>query len=743
MDSRRTRVLLVDDDEDDYIITRELLSSIDGGSFALDWVSTYTAAADTVARNQHDVYIVDYRLRDGSGLELVRESLREGCRAPMILLTGQGDHEVDETAMKVGAADYLVKGQITAPLLKRSIRHAIERSHALEALRRSEERFRLLIENSYDMLTILESDGTVRYHSPSLGRVLGYAQDMLIGKKFFEYVHPADQSGAVATFKSMLTIEGFSPPTEFRLLHSDGSWHFFESVANNLSQDPVIAGIVLNSRDITERKQAEEELRKSQTRLAKAQQIAHVGNWELDLVTGELIWSDELHRIFGSAPGGPVDSERFWRTVHPDDHALVRSIYEEASAHRKPYSVDHRIILPNGTERIVSEQAEFIFDEYGVAVKVIGTVQDITDRKRMEEALRRSELQYRNLYENAIDPILIFEPEHEIILEVNNQACETYGFRREEFIGMSLKKITKDVGRGEQQIYKLMRNRTFRNFETVHFRKDGAAIDILASSAVIEYDGKEAVLSIHRDVTERKRLQQQLIQSEKMAALGQLVSGVAHELNNPLTSVIGYTQLVYQSDSLDEQARERLGIVTREAERTRRIVSNLLSFARQHKPARVEVDINELLERTLELRAYEMRVSNILVETDLHSIPKVCGDDHQLQQVFMNIIINAEQAIRDNKKEGKLRITSEVSRNDQPKVVVKISDDGPGILPQHVEKVFDPFFSTKPIGKGTGLGLSITYGIVKEHGGGVTAENNRNGGATFTVELPVDSARYL
>jgi two-component system NtrC family sensor kinase len=206
-----------------------------------------------------------------------------------------------------------------------------------------------------------------------------------------------------------------------------------------------------------------------------------------------------------------------------------------------------------------------------------------------------------------------------------------------------------------------------------------------------------------------------------------------------LTSVIGYTQLVQQSESLDEQARDRLGIVTREAERTRRIVSNLLSFARQHKPVRVEVDINEMLERTLELRAYEMRVSNIQVETHLKRIPKVRGDDHQLQQVFMNIIINAEQAIRDSKTEGKLRITSEVKQTDQPSVVVKIADDGPGILPQHVEKVFDPFFSTKPVGKGSGLGLSITYGIVKEHGGGITVANNRYGGATFTVELPVRS----
>ena len=360
------------------------------------------------------------------------------------------------------------------------------------------------------------------------------------------------------------------------------------------------------------------------------------------------------------------------------------------------------------------------------------------ERERAEQALRRSELKYRNLFESANDAIVIFEPGTETILEANSQACETYGFTRDEMIGKSLKELTKNVARGEQQVYSLMRTRTCRNFETVHYRKDGTPLDILANSAVIEYGGKEAVLSINRNITERKRLQLQLIQSEKMAALGQLVSGVAHELNNPLTSVLGYTQLLMALPSLNVQVSEKLEIIHREAERTRRIVNNLLSFSRQHKPSRSDVDVNEVINRTLELRTYEMRVSNLVAKTDYGQIPRIPGDEHQLQQVFMNIIVNAEQAIRSAKKNGTLSIKTEYRvSNGIECVCINIADDGPGIPREHLDKVFDPFFTTKPVGKGTGLGLAITYGIVKEHGGNIRVESNPGSGATFIVELPV------
>ncbi|HEU4389602.1 MAG TPA: PAS domain S-box protein, partial [Blastocatellia bacterium] len=250
------RILLVDDDEDDYLLTRDLVSEAGGGRFELDWVSNYESARDTIGKQDYDLLLVDYRLGEKNGLDLIRHAVSSGCRVPMILLTGQGDHDVDVQAMSIGAADYLVKGQITPDTLERSIRHAIERSQATEALRSNEERFRLVIENSYDLLTIVESCGTVRYESPSVSRVLGYTQEEIIGTNLFNYVHPDDAPQLRRTLDAVSSTPGFGPTMEFRVRHRDGCWRYVESVGNNLLGDPGVGGIVLNSRDITERKAA-------------------------------------------------------------------------------------------------------------------------------------------------------------------------------------------------------------------------------------------------------------------------------------------------------------------------------------------------------------------------------------------------------------------------------------------------------------------------------------------------------
>ncbi|HXG95137.1 MAG TPA: ATP-binding protein [Blastocatellia bacterium] len=238
--------------------------------------------------------------------------------------------------------------------------------------------------------------------------------------------------------------------------------------------------------------------------------------------------------------------------------------------------------------------------------------------------------------------------------------------------------------------------------------------------------------------SEIERLKENLIHSERLATLGQLVSGVAHELNNPLTSVIGYTQLLLTTSTVNGKAHEWLEVVNREAERTRRIVQNLLSFSRQHKSKQTQVDINELLENTLELRAYEMRVNNIRVERQMQNIPKISADAHKLQQVFLNIIVNAEQAINEGECGGAITIKSQFySAEGRERVRVEIADDGPGIAPEHINKLFEPFFTTKPAGKGTGLGLSISREIIEAHNGTIRVESAPGRGADFIIELPV------
>jgi len=233
-----------------------------------------------------------------------------------------------------------------------------------------------------------------------------------------------------------------------------------------------------------------------------------------------------------------------------------------------------------------------------------------------------------------------------------------------------------------------------------------------------------------------RNTQEQLLQSEKMSAVGQLISGVAHELNNPLTAILGYVQLL-ETEPMGERALDYVNKLYRQTQRTHRVVQNLLSFSRQRKPMQSQVDLQRVLEDTLALREFDLKLNNIQLERNYEAaVPFITGDAHQLEQVFLNIINNAVDAIMDSAKGGslKVRIYPEGDR-----VCAELRDSGPGL--KETSKIFDPFYTTKKIGKGSGLGLSICYGIVKEHGGDILAFNHEQGGAVFQLKLPIAGAQ--
>ncbi len=224
-----------------------------------------------------------------------------------------------------------------------------------------------------------------------------------------------------------------------------------------------------------------------------------------------------------------------------------------------------------------------------------------------------------------------------------------------------------------------------------------------------------------------------LLQSEKMALMGQIVAGIAHELNNPLTIVIGNVQLLMMRE-VNEKNLQSLIRIKDGSERASKIVKNLLTFARQDKPERKLTNINTVLKKALELRAYELKVSNVEAHTDLDpNLPETMADSHQLQQVFLNLIVNAEHAMLAAHGKGLLRMTTRTEGN---RILVFFSDDGPGIPQDNLRRIFEPFFTTKPVGKGTGLGLSICQGIIGEHGGRIDVESTVGRGATFVVDIP-------
>jgi nitrogen-specific signal transduction histidine kinase len=276
--------------------------------------------------------------------------------------------------------------------------------------------------------------------------------------------------------------------------------------------------------------------------------------------------------------------------------------------------------------------------------------------------------------------------------------------------------------------------------EHIHYDESGKAktYDIFAYPVFNSRGDIVQMIEFCQDNTERKRLQEQLIAQDRLVTIGQLVSGVAHELNNPLTSVIGFSDILLHKQ-LPDHIRADVEIVNAEAKRTALIVKNLLTFARQQPQQKAPVDINKPLQTVLQLRDHTQRAINIETETHLaKGLPPIMANSSQLQQVFLNIIVNAEQAMLEAHNKGTLHITSE-RRGDL--VRVTIADDGPGISHENMSRLFTPFFTTKEIGNGTGLGLSISQGIILEHGGRIWAESEMGNGATFFIELPVYKAQ--
>jgi len=399
----------------------------------------------------------------------------------------------------------------------------------------------------------------------------------------------------------------------------------------------------------------------------------------------------------------------------------------EATLRRKDGSPIHVLINAFG-----------LYDNAGHLLQIRGLMLDVTGLRTFQSELHRERDFSGKILSNTQSLILVADTAG--LISYANRRWYDAGFEQRELLGRPLLEL---VAPGfahalSEAIHKTLESQQVDNLELEIVRHNGGVGKFSANLSPMrdEQGVVTSIVVVLTDITDSAVLRDKLVHAEKMAAVGQLVSGVAHEVNNPLTAILGFADLLMENPELPETARKDLRVILQEAQRTKQIVQNLLSFARQMPPQRNALPLNPILRRTIQLRSYDFTSHGVEVIEHLdEGLPDVVGDAHQLQQVFLNILNNAYDAVHEVGRPARIEITSSRSGDS---VEVSFSDNGNGI--SHPDKIFDPFFTTKEIGKGTGLGLSICYGIVKEHGGEILCHNNIGGqGATFIVRLPVAS----
>ena len=647
-----------------------------------------------------------------------------------------------------------------------SIRDITERKKAEEALRESERRYRLVAEKVTDVIWTMDMDLRITYVSPSVTRLSGFSIEEAVGLTVEEFLTPASLEVARRTFEEELPIKRMeqrdlfrSRTLELEMTCKDGSTVWTENTMSFLRDpDGRPIGIVGVTRDITERRHAEETLRQSEERFRNIYAESPIGI-ELYDSDGSLVdINKSCLDMFGLSD---IVEAKIPRILgHPFLPYEVKEKLSQGKAVRWEGSFDfdraRKINLYKGSKSGVIYIDVLITPlgqkENGALSGYLVQVQDITERKRAEEALRESERLYRLLAENVTDVIYVMgmdlRPNY-----MSPSITRLLGYSVEEAMSRSMEESLTPAS------LQVARKAFARALETKEMGREGSypegTLDLemkckdgstVWTESTVSFlrdpDGRPiGLLGIIRDITERKRaemerkeLEQRAQIMSRLASVGEMASGIAHEINNPLTSVIGFAQLLIQKD-LPEDIREEVRIIADGAQRVASIIKRLLTFARQYKPERGYVNINDIIATTLDLRAYEMETGNIKVITHLDpDLPGTIADGGQLQQVFLNIIMNAETEMKLAHGKGNLFIKTEAIDNT---IRISFKDDGPGIARENLERIFDPFFTTREVGEGTGLGLSVCHGIMTEHNGRIYAESKSGKGATFIVELPI------
>ena len=595
-----------------------------------------------------------------------------------------------------------------------------------QVILRSQRSFKELIDSFDDVACAVSLDGTLRTVNRRLSDLLRVPYAEIVTHKFDEFCETPVRGEIEAGLGRFLERRRWSGVVPVKLKNS-ARVLYFDCVLNAIVKADEVVGASILAHDVTDEREKEKRFTELFETLQEGVYFSTPEGKLLDVNPAlvAMLHYRNKEELLALEP----NSLNFDSGQSP---VLGRVAGDRGSVRTREVTL-RRL---DGTAAVCLDTSRAVWDANGAIIRYQGTLTDITEKRTMEMRIRQQEQFRQKLLESFPDLILVVDLDERYGF-ASSRIRDLLGYRPEELVGKKIEdmqdhspeflQLYRDVASGRQ---------LFASSEYGALHRDGSWRTMRASaSQLFDTENKlSGVIISVRDITVEKKFEQQIIQSERLAAMGQMIGGFAHELNNPLTAILGMSDLLKEGET-NEARNRQLSILHQQARRATEIVQNLMYFSRPPAPGKSQVDLNELVERTLHLHAYSLRKNNITADfLREQNSPQVTGDPHQLMQVFLNLVLNAEQAIREARDKGTLRIR--LGKTDK-NVSVIFQDDGPGIAPDILPNIFDPFYTTKRPGRGTGLGLSICKAVLKEHNGNIEASSAPGGGAVFTVTLPI------
>jgi PAS domain S-box-containing protein len=607
---------------------------------------------------------------------------------------------------------------------------ARELERLFSVVQRSQQGYRDLIDSFDDPVLALSLEGEILAANRRVVDVLGRPFSELVGHRLDDFLEEPNVESAKKGLPRFEERRHWAGVVRLRLRGSS-EVRFYDCMLHAVVRDGRVQGASCLARDITLE-------RENEARFAELFKSLQEGVY-FTTPDGQLLEANPaLVRMLG------YETREDLLQINVNDlYANPGERTAEIAALEEQGRVAGREIVlrrKDGKAITCLDSATLVRDSSGRPIRYQGTLVDITGRLEMERSLHQQQEFARRLIDSFPDVIAVLDRDEKFTF-VSSRVQEVMGFGPEEFVGTRYgqRADPEDRQKLDELVHDILGG--VRSNVTLEYRsqhKNGTWRMLRVSAAPIaEPDGTVAgLVASLRDVTELDRLEQQVMQSEKLAAMGQMIAGVAHELNNPLTAILAVSDML-REHSEDAGRRRQLELLHQQARRAADIVQDLLSFARPPAPRKGQVALADVLRRALHLHEYSLRRNNVAVDfLPQTGIPNVVGDSNQLIQVFLNLVVNAEQAIREAHEGGTIRVRMGRGPAGDPTVWASIQDDGPGIPPDILPKIFDPFFTTKRPGRGTGLGLSISMAIVREHGGTIDVQPAPGEGTVFLVTLP-------